>query len=218
MSDQARQNMLMRLEGSGGRSTTVTLPQAVLEERTPAERSKELQTMMEKVRTEVHRIEPVKLLDKLAEIVAGKGIGSLVFAADSILGKNIQQKWSETKGLKLIPYENSIEEFKEELFAVDAGITSTFAGIAETGTLVLWPDQHEPRLMSLVPPIHIAILDEKRIFHNFREMLVKEKWNQEMPTNVLLISGPSKTGDIEFSLQYGVHGPKELVVLILEEQ
>jgi len=217
MSDQARQNILNQLEAIEGEQLSVTLPPAVLEERTPAERSEQLQTMMEKVRTEVHRVEPVQLLDKLAEIVAEKNINSLVFAKDSVLGKSIHQEWSEEKGPQLVPYENSIEEFKEELFEIDAGVTTTFGGIADTGTLVLWPTKEEPRLMSLVPPIHIAILDSKRIFHNFREMIVKENWNQEMPTNVLLISGPSKTGDIEFSLQYGVHGPKELVVLILEE-
>ncbi len=217
MSDQARQNILKQLDEMKGEPVSVTLPSVVLEERTLSERSEQLQTMMEKVRTEVHRIEPVQLLDKLAEIVAQKKINSLVFAKDSVLGKSIHQEWSEKKGPKLIPYENSIEAFKEKLFEVDGGITTTFGGIADTGTLVLWPNKEEPRLMSLVPPIHIAILDSKRIFHNFREMLVKENWNQEMPTNILLISGPSKTGDIEFSLQYGVHGPKELVVVILEE-
>jgi L-lactate dehydrogenase complex protein LldG len=87
-------------------------------------------------------------------------------------------------------------------------------GVADTGAIVLWPDEHEPRLMSLVPPVHVAVLDADTIAGSLSEMMQKENWADGMPTNALLISGPSKTADIEFTLVFGVHGPKELVVLI----
>jgi L-lactate dehydrogenase complex protein LldG len=71
--------------------------------------------------------------------------------------------------------------------------------------------------MSLVPPIHIAILEADKIYTTFSEAIEAEGWAQKMPTNVVLISGPSKTADIELTLAFGVHGPKELIVLILHE-
>jgi L-lactate dehydrogenase complex protein LldG len=107
-------------------------------------------------------------------------------------------------------------DFKETLFKVDVGITSTRGAIAETGAIVLWPGEKEPRLLSLVPPVHIAILEADKIFNTFCEMVQTENWPEHMPTNAVLVSGPSKTADIELVLAFGVHGPKELIVLILE--
>jgi L-lactate dehydrogenase complex protein LldG len=88
--------------------------------------------------------------------------------------------------------------------------------VADVGALILRPDAHEPRLMSLVPPVHIAILTADAIHACLSDALRAGQWAQDMPTNLLLVSGPSKTADIELTLAFGVHGPKELVVLVLE--
>ena len=92
------------------------------------------------------------------------------------------------------------------------------AAIAETGTLILWPDEKEPRLMSLVPPLHIVLLDAATIYNTFYEAMTSEGWKDGLPTNALLISGPSKTADIQQTLAYGAHGPRELVVLLLHPE
>ena len=63
----------------------------------------------------------------------------------------------------------------------------------------------------------IAVLQAEKIYTTFSEAIEAEDWAQKMPTNVVLISGPSKTADIELTLAFGVHGPKELIVLILHE-
>ena len=103
------------------------------------------------------------------------------------------------------------------MFELDASVTSTVGGIAESGSLILWPTPQEPRLMSLVPPVHIAILEANKIYHTFNEAMEQQHWADQMPTNALLISGPSKTADIELVLTFGVHGPKELIVLVLAD-
>ena len=105
---------------------------------------------------------------------------------------------------------------KETLVSgVDAAITGVAGAIAETGSLVLRPTPDEPRLMSLLPPIHIAVLQESAIHDTLAGVMEQEQWAESMPTNLLLVSGPSKTADIEQTLAYGVHGPKELIVLII---
>ena len=93
-------------------------------------------------------------------------------------------------------------------------LTSCRGAIAETGSLVLWPTPEEPRLLSLVPPIHCVLLDATQIRSTFAELSVEQGSSQGMPTNALLISGPSKSADIEQTLADGVHGPKELIVLV----
>jgi L-lactate dehydrogenase complex protein LldG len=73
----------------------------------------------------------------------------------------------------------------------------------------LWSSADEPRTLSLVPPIHFALLDAATIHPTFYDALVSENWAAGLPTNALLISGPSKTADIQQTLAYGAHGPKE---------
>jgi L-lactate dehydrogenase complex protein LldG len=113
-------------------------------------------------------------------------------------------------------YDGRYEDRKAEVFEALAALTTTRGAIAETGSLILWPNEAEPRLLSLVPPLHIALLDADRIYDTLWWTLTEENWQDGMPTNVVLISGPSKTADIEQELTFGVHGPKELIVLVID--
>jgi L-lactate dehydrogenase complex protein LldG len=62
-----------------------------------------------------------------------------------------------------------------------------------------------------------VLVDAADIRSTFHELLTERSWAAGMPTNALLISGPSKSADIEQTLAYGVHGPKELIVLVRRE-
>ena len=105
---------------------------------------------------------------------------------------------------------------KQDLFTVDVGITSAQAGIAETGTLVLDSSVERNRLVSLVPPIHIAILDASKIFLTLGETLAALQSSAELSPAITFITGPSRTADIELTLTLGVHGPQQLYVIINE--
>ncbi|HAT6345803.1 TPA: lactate utilization protein C [Aeromonas hydrophila] len=108
--------------------------------------------------------------------------------------------------------------WKDELFDVcQAGITHCAGAIADTGTLVLLPDGGEPRTLSLVPPCHIALLAASTIADNLAGLVAGGRWQQAMPTNLLLVSGPSKTADIQQTLAYGAHGPSRLLVVLVED-
>jgi L-lactate utilization protein LutC len=103
---------------------------------------------------------------------------------------------------------------REELFKSDVGVTSAQAGIAETGTLVLDSSMERNRLVSLVPPIHIAILDASRIYRTLGETLAALQSGEEISPAITFITGPSRTADIELTLAIGVHGPQQLYVII----
>jgi len=104
------------------------------------------------------------------------------------------------------------------LFDCDAGITSAQWAIAETGTLVLESDQERHRLSSLVPLAHIAIIESGCIRQTLDEVLqaLSLKGQDGLSPTVTLITGPSRTSDIELTLAIGVHGPGELFVIVLE--
>ena len=101
----------------------------------------------------------------------------------------------------------------KDIFRFDVGITTVQAAIAETGTLVLDSTQERHRLVSLVPPVHIAILDASKIYETLGEALAFIHKTEISPA-VTFITGPSRTADIELTLTVGVHGPQELYVII----
>lgn len=118
--------------------------------------------------------------------------------------------------VELQPYDFSIDNNKELLFnECPAALSSSRCSIAATGTIVLWPDENEPRSLSLVPPVHFVIVDANELHADFARLMEAEQWQDKLPTNVVLISGPSKTADIQQTLAYGAHGPKALIVLLL---
>lgn len=150
----------------------------------------------------------------LARVLAGKGIRRLALGRAHPVAAEARAALAEAE-VTLVDADRPVEAWRETLFhEVEAGLTSTAGAIAETGSLWLWPTPDEPRLLSLVPPIHIAVLDAEAVEDTLFEVMERHGWAAEMPTNALLISGPSKTADIEQTLAYGVHGPRELVVLL----
>ena len=185
---------------------------------TDVEKVLQLKSMMEEVHTEVRLCTESDWKSTLSTVVKEKEIGQLLYGRKTVLAEQLQNMRQQTPDTmpELVEYEQPIEESKDLLFGIDAAITTTRGGIAETGSLILWTTPDEPRLMSLIPPIHIAVLHTDTIYNTFWEVVNTEQWNSGMPTNALLISGPSKTADIEQTLVYGVHGCKELVVLLIQ--
>lgn len=172
---------------------------------------------MEAVRAQVQLCRSDNWIDVLAEYCQTHQLAHLLVSPATEAGKDIQAAAARLPSL--LNYERPIEGWKRELFDdVAASFTTTLGGIAETGSLILWPTEAEPRLMSLVPPIHIALLKASQLHSTFAEVIKEQRWVEKgMPTNALLVSGPSKSADIEQTLAYGVHGPKELMVLVLED-
>lgn len=94
------------------------------------------------------------------------------------------------------------------------GITSADYALADTGTLVLLASRAEARLISLLPPVHLAVVPRSRILTGLDELLSLEPLLVASRSSAVFITGPSRTGDIEQFLVRGVHGPGEIHVAI----
>lgn len=221
----ARDNILARLRAAP-QGKPVLAPDvhgfyATLRNATPAEdRAARIERFCEKMafwRGEVVRVTRSNWAETLRALCAAKNVNSLLYGAQTVHAAALEA--AGIPGLK--SYDRPVDEWKLELFRdTDAGFTSTRGGIAETGTLIVWPDEKEPRLMSLVPPIHFALFDADQLYDTLFDAMSAQGWDKDgkMPTNALLISGPSKTADIQVTLAYGAHGPKELVILLLDNE
>jgi len=181
-----------------------------------ADKVARLKRLMENMHAEVIVTDSRNWINKLMDVLRQRSLNGLLYAPATVLGAALETSW-ESDLPPLVGYTQEVEQNKERLFAIDAGITSTRGAIADVGALILWPDANEPRLMSLAPAVHIAVLKAANIHDSLADAIARERWMDGMPTNVLLISGPSKTADIELVLTFGVHGPKELIVLVLDD-
>ena len=141
---------------------------------------------------------------RLREIIRDKSARKIVIS-DSDLVRRL------TEGVETIE-----DASREELFASDIGITSAQWAIAETGTLVLESSAERHRLVSLVPPVHACVVRASTIRHSMSEILALLDTNANPA--VTFVTGASRTSDIELTLAIGVHGPRELYVIVIKDQ
>ncbi len=106
------------------------------------------------------------------------------------------------------------EESDEEAEIPRAGLTGALAGIAATGSLVVPAGPGQPQTASLLPEMHLAVLRAADIVPDLAAALALPAVKQAAMTSI--ITGPSRTADIEMTLTIGVHGPKRVVVFVVE--
>lgn len=110
------------------------------------------------------------------------------------------------------------DELKDACAGADIGITSVDYALAATGTFVMLSSPNEARLISLLPPIHIAVFPRSRMLANLDELLSIVPRPADQTSSMVLITGPSRTADIEQILVRGVHGPGEIYAVIVDEE
>lgn len=182
----------------------------------PTARLERLRAAMTAVHTEFLDATEDGWPEAVRAFLVAQGARSVTYGPATAAGRLLAAACSARGAPALVPYDRPVEEIKATLFDdVDAGFTVVRCAIADTGTLVLWPSPEEPRLLSLVPPIHVALLSTATIGDTLLSLMRDEGWAKGLPPNVVLVSGPSKTADIEQTLAYGVHGPKRLVVFVV---
>ena len=102
----------------------------------------------------------------------------------------------------------------DALAGVGLGVTGAHAALADTGGLVLVSGPGRGRLVSVLPPVHVAVVEERRLRPSLAALLREEPGLLDAGSNVVIVAGPSRTADIEMTLTHGVHGPKHVHVIL----
>lgn len=155
-------------------------------------------------------------LNASAELVAPGELAQKLIAFLQERGIQRLQAWQNIPGLRLERLaEAGIRLETEPAPEIVAGLTGALCAIAETGTLLLPGDAETPLTASLMPPLHLVILSASQIFPTLEAALTLP----EVKTSpaLTLISGPSRTADIEMALTIGVHGPGEVRVFVIDD-
>lgn len=163
---------------------------------------------------EVHRAGSLnEALDVLSHVLAGLGAMRVVANAEPPLaGVDLVARWPEIEW-RVAGQEG--DDLRAFCAAADAGISGVDAALAETGTIVVSSGPGRSRLAPLLPPVHIALAPRSKLTTDLFTWTASR--GGAMPAALTLISGPSKTADIEQTMAIGVHGPKRLIVILYED-
>jgi L-lactate dehydrogenase complex protein LldG len=119
-------------------------------------------------------------------------------------------------GVEILKVGTAAAEDREALFQAELGLSGVDYLLAETGSIVLASRPEQPRSLSLLPPVHIAVAERRQILPDLFDLFTAPGVNAaDLPACFSIITGPSKTGDIELRLVTGVHGPGEVHVVLI---
>ncbi len=124
---------------------------------------------------------------------------------------DLAARWPEVKWYMVGRSEADLRHFAA---TADVGISVAEAALAETGSVVLGSGPGRSRFTSLLPPVHLALVPSSLLTPDIFTWLARR--NRQFPSSLTLISGPSKTADIEQTMAVGVHGPGRFVAILYE--
>jgi L-lactate dehydrogenase complex protein LldG len=162
-----------------------------------------------------------QIVDKIAEICAACKEPQIALSGAGIFAEmNLTSALAARAFSTFVPNGTDHEEMVARLANCGVGLTAADYAIVETGTIVLSSDEPNALLVSLLPPVHIALVRSSQVTATLDGVisnLNKERIGRGDPSrSVTMITGPSRTSDVELVLSIGVHGPKELHVIILD--
>lgn len=163
---------------------------------------------------EIIRANKGQLGEAVADVLQKNQVAQVVAEASQLVG-TVMESIQALPDMKVELYDKEYSLLKPMLFEAGASISQAVWGLSESGSLVTWSAPDRPRLISLVVPLHICLIHESDIRADLEELMDSEGWAGKMPTNIVLISGPSRTADIELKITLGIHGPKKLAVVIV---
>ncbi|TGE32282.1 lactate utilization protein [Desulfosporosinus sp. Sb-LF] len=173
-------------------------------------------TKLEAVSGECYRVETAKEAGQLlCKVLQQKGVQNVALLNASISRKGTMENQLGEAGIVVMT-----DHFREVTPDAHAGITQVNYAIAELGTLVQADADAnvDQRLCSTLVPIHVALVSTSKLIPTLMETMATLHRLPRIPGFVGFITGPSRTSDIERVLTIGVHGPKQLVVIFVDEQ
>lgn len=181
-----------------------------------------LQKELEALSARFHRVEePKRFPEVLAAVLKEHEVKSALLWDHPLLEKLGVKPLLQGKGVQLM---DTLEPlgFVQKAAGVDLGITAVECAIVESGGLMVRASRGWPRAASLLPPVHLAVLTARQRIRTVWDLVpIWRQWLSNegiLPSGIHLITGPSRTADIELTLVLGAHGPKVLHVVALDEK
>ncbi|MBI2166003.1 MAG: lactate utilization protein [Chloroflexi bacterium] len=165
----------------------------------------------------------------VVNLALARGMKHVVRSAHALLDRVPVHEALASAGLevKVVAYDDedpqgSRAALREVMLHADAGLTGADYAIAETGSIVLLPRRGVSRIVSLLPPVHIALVETSQVLESLDDLFLL-RTEEFLRTGSLrgymsIITGPSRTADIEQTLVVGVHGPREVHLVLIEEE
>lgn len=149
----------------------------------------------------------IQVIENLIALVEELGV-SKIFAWEQEIKSLLN-----TYGFPYISSENGFEQ-------AEVGITGCEALIARNGSIMISNASLSGRRLNIYPPIHIVFAKASQLVMDIKHgfTLLKEKYGESLPSMISMITGPSRTADIEKMLVLGAHGPKDLYVFLIEDR
>lgn len=146
--------------------------------------------------------------DAIAEVARSSGARSIAWSDAGVLAS--LRAHGSAAGLREVDPRDRVM-----LLGCDLGVTTAQWGVASTGTLVLDGSAERHRLVSLLPPVHVCVLSRQALLPDIAAALARIAPDGAPGPLVTFVTGPSRTADIELTLVVGVHGPRELHVVLV---
>jgi L-lactate dehydrogenase complex protein LldG len=220
MSMQAREEILGRLR-SVGNNTPAERPEKPVLSEIDFDKEKLLQRFTSELKAQTGVVYQAKDQEEavriLSEIASAEGLKSVLATSGDIYGVDIRAFCSQNNiSLSTVQDFSDRKAFLESVFTVDAGITSADFAVAETGTLGLVFHKDQPRLVSIAPPVHIAIVPVDKLCAVYEDAIEQVfKNTDKIPGQFCFITGPSCTSDIKGVHFKGMHGPMKVFVIFI---
>jgi L-lactate dehydrogenase complex protein LldG len=212
--------VMLRVQGALGRTEPLSAPPIPPEIDEPITRLVHsdiglpalFETMAKNNVMGVQRGRPEEIARLIVEFLISKSIKTVAMPVSTLLDK---LKITEALQAAGISFKRWPDMTLDELYDYDCGLTDVDYAVAETGSLVVRAAVGHGRAISLVPMIHVAVVEPKNIVPDLVD-LFEMVTRQGTGSAMTLITGPSKTSDIEMNLVVGVHGPMTVQVFLLE--
>jgi L-lactate dehydrogenase complex protein LldG len=194
-------------------------PEDSLAERPPVVSPRQAASQIEELQLLIHEVEklsghaqllsPHQIQAALSELVQTYQVKQAVLWDTPTLRQLEIAAKLENLGVKVVPAGADQQTVAE----CDLGVTEADFALPETGTLGLLSNAEQPRLVSLLPRLHLAIMGPSALRADLGQVFAEAKAHSYL----ILITGPSRTSDIELTPTLGVHGPRDVCVWILDE-
>jgi L-lactate dehydrogenase complex protein LldG len=197
----------------------------------PEEHVSKFEEELQKVSGVAYRVGSVAELEEtLGRILSAAQARTVVLSRNPLLARLALADKLRSQGLAVATWDDEPgaeakggeSSFREQCFSAEVGISGVELVLAESGTLVLTSRTEGSQLASLAPPVHVALYQRSQVYATLEEILerlpVPRDPQDELPgRSVVFVTGPSRTADIEQILIRGVHGPREVHAILVED-